>query len=214
RSWICEIRGSIGGFHGNAGMLLVIYRNQLGQPEIQDLGVISLGDEDVGWLDIAMDDALGMRGVEGVGNLKRKREQSFVIEPGAATDIFERRALQKLHGDESLPLLFADVVDGADVGVIQRRCGPGFALKTRQGLRIKAELGREKLKGYGALQACIHRLVDNTHPPVADFFDDLVMRNRLVNHSSRATVRAGNVTGEETEWYEQTGLLSTKKGPG
>ncbi len=51
----------------------------LGQPEIQHLGVPALGDKDVGRLDVAMDDTLGMRGVQSVGNLRRQREQSFVI---------------------------------------------------------------------------------------------------------------------------------------
>ena len=39
-----------------------------GQTEVEDLGVSALGDEDVGGLNVAMDDALGMCGVEAVGD--------------------------------------------------------------------------------------------------------------------------------------------------
>jgi len=51
----------------------------LGQPKIQNLGVLALGDEKVRRLDVAVDNTLGMRGVQPVGNLNGKREHSFVI---------------------------------------------------------------------------------------------------------------------------------------
>ena len=34
-------------------------------------------DEDVGWLDVAVNDAFGVRGIEGVGDLDREREQVY-----------------------------------------------------------------------------------------------------------------------------------------
>jgi len=34
--------------------------------------------------------------------------------------MLQRYPIQKFHGDECLSILFADVVDRADVGVIQR----------------------------------------------------------------------------------------------
>ena len=47
------------------------------QSKIQNLGVTSLGDEDIRGLDVAMDDALGVRGVEGVGDFNGEREHSL-----------------------------------------------------------------------------------------------------------------------------------------
>jgi len=38
------------------------------QTEIEDLGVIVPGDEDVRWLDIAMNDPLGVGRVQSIGN--------------------------------------------------------------------------------------------------------------------------------------------------
>ena len=47
----------------------------LGQSEIENLGVPALGDENVRGLDVAVDDAFGVRGVERIGNLDGEREQ-------------------------------------------------------------------------------------------------------------------------------------------
>jgi hypothetical protein len=41
----------------------------------------------------------------------------------------QRLALQQLHGDERAQLVFANIVDDADIRVIQSRGGPGFPLK-------------------------------------------------------------------------------------
>ncbi len=103
----------------------------LRQPEIQNLGVAALGDEDVRGLDVAVDDAFGMRGVECIGNLNRQTEQNIVLERFSGDAMLQRHAVQKLHGDECLPVLFPNVINRADIGVIQRRCGLRFALKAR-----------------------------------------------------------------------------------
>ena len=68
-------------------------RGDLGEAEVENLGVAARGDEDVGGLDVAVDDALGVGGVEGVGDFDGQREQGFVIErpPGDADASASRR---------------------------------------------------------------------------------------------------------------------------
>ena len=58
----------------------------LRQTEIQNLGVAALGDEDVGGLDVAVNDAFGVGGIERVGNLDGQRQNhvQFQRTPGDA----------------------------------------------------------------------------------------------------------------------------------
>jgi len=70
-----------------------------------------------------MNDSFRVRGVERVGDLDAKREQSFQFHDTTGDAVLQRRAFQKLHRNERFPVLLTDVVDRADVGVIQGRRG-------------------------------------------------------------------------------------------
>ncbi len=73
-----------------------------------------------------------------------KSQQRFQSPSGAVDDVLQRRAFQKLHGDEGFAVLFTDVVDGADVGMVQRGGGFGFPPKAFEGLRSWAS-NREEI---------------------------------------------------------------------
>ena len=102
---------------------------QLGQAEVEDLRLAALGDEDVGGLDVAVDDALRVRGVEGVCNLDPEIERDFERERPVVDAVLQRLAVEELHRDERLALGLADVVDRADVRVVERRGRARLALE-------------------------------------------------------------------------------------
>src|SRR5438309_11728828 len=60
------------GVHGHFSLA-----SQLGEAEIENLYLAALSDEDVGRLDVAMNDALGMRGFERLGELNADIEQAI-----------------------------------------------------------------------------------------------------------------------------------------
>ena len=130
-------------------------RRDLGQPEIQNLGVAALGDEDVGGLDVAMNDPLGMRGIQRVGNLDRQTEHSFIFHGLSADAMLQRHALQKLHGNERLSPCLADFVDGANIGMIQRGSRPRLPPKTFQGLRVFATSSGRNLRATKRPSRCL-----------------------------------------------------------
>src|SRR5262245_20638890 len=91
------------------------------------------------------------------------------IEPLAREPIVERLALQQLHDEKGLAALrLPDVVDRADVRMLQRGDGRGFALKAVPGLRHVAESGRKDFEGDIATEPRVARFVDFTHSARAE----------------------------------------------
>ncbi len=57
-----------------------------------------------------MDDALGVRRIEGVGNLDRHVQDLRRLHGLSADAMLERLTLQQLHADEGLALMLVNVV--------------------------------------------------------------------------------------------------------
>ena len=66
-------------------------------------------------------------------------------------------------------------MDGANIGMVQRGGGFGFATEAAQGLRIPGEIVREKFQSDEAVEARILSLINDTHTTTADFFHYAVM---------------------------------------
>jgi len=84
-------------------------------------------------LEVAVHQALLMDGREGVGDL-RAEVQEQIGGPGACEQPAQVLPLDQLHHDVGERALLADVVDGDDVRVVERRGGPRFLLDARKGV--------------------------------------------------------------------------------
>jgi len=93
--------------------------------------------------------------------------------------VLEGLAIKKFHGDEGAGVFFADVVDGADVGVIESGGGFGFAAEAGEGLRVVSDFGREKFEGDEAVEACVLSLKDNAHAATTEPLKDAIVRYGL-----------------------------------
>ena len=66
--------------------------------------------------------------------------------------MLERHAIQELHGDKCLAVVLADIVDRADVRVVQSRCRLRFSLKAGQRLRVAGNFVGVEFQGNEAMQ--------------------------------------------------------------
>ena len=81
-------------------------------------------------------------------------------------------AVEKLHGDEGLAIFFADVVNGADVGMVQCGSGLGFALKAGERLRVAGNFIGKELEGDETMKPRVFGFVDDAHAAAAQFLDE------------------------------------------
>jgi len=82
-----------------------------------------------------MDDTFQVRSIQTVGHTNCYLEQRFEFHgPTLRDDVLQRSAFQKFHSDERSAVFFADVMNGADVGVVQCRRRLSFPSKPCQSL--------------------------------------------------------------------------------
>src|SRR5262249_28071142 len=129
-----------------------------------------------------MNNALAVSGIQRIGNLDGQRQQAIHLKWLPADLALQRFALQELHRDEMAALGLADLIDGADIGVIERGCGARLALETLQCSRVVLHLRRQEFEGYVPSEIQVFRLVHHAHTPAAQLRQDTVMRNRLAYH--------------------------------
>jgi len=149
------------------------------EAEIENFGVAEFGDKDIGGLDVAMNDAAGVSGLEAGGDVDGNVEEFIGIERLVTQEMLESEAIEKFHGDESLAVLLTDIVNGADIRMIEGGSGLRFALEAGEGLWIEGDFGRKEFEGDKAVQAGVFGFVDNAHATTAEFFEDAVVREDL-----------------------------------
>jgi len=114
-----------------------------------------------------MDDASDVGRVEGVGDLDGEVKQRVERLWPARDPVLECGSGQVFQDNERLALRLADVVDRADVGMVESGRGASLALKPLERLRISCKRLREELEGDSASQPHVLGLVDHTHAATA-----------------------------------------------
>ena len=73
-----------------------------------------------------MYNACGVRPSQGVSDLHGRFQRLIQTQSSAAQELVQSLAFDILHGDIVQPILLIDVVNGDDVGMVQRRGGFGL----------------------------------------------------------------------------------------
>ena len=115
-----------------------------------------------------MDDSLAMRGVESAGYLDGDAEGFFDGQRSFAEACFEGFPFEVLHDEEVGGVFAADVVEGADVRVVEAGDGAGFTLEAL------GEADAGYFDGDGSFEAGVAGFVDFAHATCAQHGDDFV----------------------------------------
>ncbi len=131
----------------------------LGEAEVENLYDSRGSDFDVGGLEVAMDDAFFVGGIQGVGDLRGVLRGDGEGERTLGTGAFDQ-----LHHD----IVGADIVNLADVGVVEGGDGSGFPLEA-----FVETLGGN-FDGYVAIEAGVVGSIDFAHAARAEGRKDFV----------------------------------------
>ncbi len=148
-------------------------RFPFGKAEIQELHS-RLRHHDVAGLQVPVHDPLPVRLVESVGDLEAVTQNQLGRKRASGEPRRERLAFEVLHDDVVGFALAADVVQGADVRVGDRRDRLRLPLEALAKLGVARESFRKDLDRDLAAESRVLRLVDLAHPSRADRREDLV----------------------------------------
>ncbi len=149
----------------------------LGQAEVGDLGRAVGGEQDVGRLQIPVDDTALVGAMDRAG--QKGRSPGGV--PGrlrtAVETLGQAVAGHELHREEGSALPGADLVDLDNVGVLEPgdQAGFGFEAGQRPGRRVRPVA--QHLQGHDALEGEVAGLVDDAHASAAQLTQHFVARH-------------------------------------
>ena len=147
-------------------LLVRLFRRaaQLGESEIQNFDPPGPGDEQVLWLEVAMDNSLVVGGCQALKDLERVFGRLAHREQPAVHALAQGHSLQQLRDHEGRPLVRPHVEDRQNVGMVEDPGGARFQLEPVNAFGVVRELGRENLDRHLAAEAAIEGAIDLAHP--------------------------------------------------
>ena len=173
--------GLLGGHvvHGSderAGLSHAVVLEGAGEAKVHDEGAAGgLFHEDVLRLEVAVDYAYGVGGLEGAADLADEGDGLLLGEAAfLADDGVEVASVDVLHGDELHAFGFAEVVDADDVFVGDLGGEEELLLEALDDGAVAGELGTDDLEADGAADLDVPGFVDGAHAADAEHLDDFV----------------------------------------
>src|SRR3974390_406724 len=120
--------------------------------------------------------------MECVADLQRPVEQRPQWNRMFADAVAKRVPFQQLHGDEGTALIVVNLVDGADVGMIECGSCARLALEPLQRARVAHRSVGKKLQGNQTAEANVLSFIDHTHTAGTKLLVNAIVRDNLVVH--------------------------------
>ena len=170
---------------------------QLRQPEVQHLRVPAGRDHDVFGLEVAVHDAGGVRRRERFRDLHQRLDRALHVDPPRVDERAQRVAGDQLHrqvvhrrearnrGAVAHRRRLANLVDGDDVRVVERRGRPRLLHEPGQPRGVADHVGRQDLQRNRSREHRVAGAVDVPHPALPNQRLDLVLPKRRTDEIGR-----------------------------
>ena len=196
----------------------MFYREvQLRETEIQNFHLPAFNKKDVRGFDVAVDNSLGVSTVEPCSDLNADLQKFRYFDRLRADPVLESLALEKFHSDKGPAFELSNVVQSADVRVVERGCGAGFAAKSFDGLGVVRNVVGEEFQRNASAEARVLGFVHHAHSAAAQLFHYAIVRDvaaydRSIGHghwsllqrchAGNRVTRAGRVR-ERRLWFRE-----------
>ena len=185
---------------------------QAGQAHVNDAGPAGGRDDDVRWLDVAVDDvALGGM-FECVGYLDRDVDRAGQIErPFLDDDIAEVRAFDVFEDDVVPAVVGTDRVDAADIFVVEAGGRLGFVSKPLEHLLVVRLLPRQHLDGDNSVEGGVEGAEDGAHTAAADELVEPVGAEEVALEHAADLGRGGRLPGSGRPAGDDGGIWTERQ---
>jgi hypothetical protein len=145
--------------------------DRAGEAEVEHLDRAGRGDLDVLWLEVAVDDAHRMGRDQGGSDLLRDPQ---ALGPGQVLThpVSQRIPAHQLEDEALVIALLDEVVQPADVGVLELRQEPRLAREARAGSGVEAPLGADELHRHLSSELLVEADEDLTHAALTELLDE------------------------------------------
>src|SRR5262245_35172269 len=121
-----------------------------------------------------MDNSRLMRRRERRGDLNGDIKRGYRRHPSVSQNLPQSHSLYEFSGDEMGRIEIADLIDGDDVGVVERAGGSGLLLEPEQTLIVFGALFEQQLERDLSFEPRVEGQIDLPHPAGAERRNDLI----------------------------------------
>jgi hypothetical protein len=152
------------------------------ETKVEHLDVPFGGHDHVRALQVPMDHAACVRVDERFGDLSAVTEDVVQRQALSVHEFAEGPAFDELHRDVGLPVRLADVVDGADRGVVQGGCGPSLAHESSARHGILEGRGRQELERHVSIEMLVMRAIHLAHAARPEHRENAIVAELPTDH--------------------------------
>ncbi len=174
-------------------MSLALALNLLGQAEVGDSRVSVPVEQDIGRLEVAVNDPALVGVADGIGDACNQLGRLAGRQWPAGERLGKALALNEAHGEVVLASVLADFVDRHDPGMVQVGGRLRFNLEAAYILGVGKLAGEDHFQGDDAVEADLPGLKYDPHSTAGDLADDLVIPK--ITHAQRAGGRSLGFVG-------------------